>query len=53
MSYETIDIARGSSQDEGIGIVTLNRPKVLNALNTQLMTELVDALQELDQKSVV
>jgi enoyl-CoA hydratase len=45
VAYESILVER----DGAIGIVTLNRPKVLNALNTQLMTELVDALQELDR----
>lgn len=45
MAYETIQVAREGS----VGIVTLDRPAVLNALNTQLMTELVDALEELDR----
>src|SRR5690606_7198061 len=31
-----------------VGIVTLNRPKQLNALNDQLMTELGTALQAFD-----
>lgn len=45
MTYETITVER----EDAVGVVTLNRPKVLNALNTQLMTELVDALGELDR----
>jgi enoyl-CoA hydratase len=49
MSYETLSVER----DGAIGVVTLNRPKVLNALNTQLMTELVDALQEFDRDTEV
>jgi len=36
-------------RDERVGIVTLNRPKELNALNTQLMSELVNALEEFDR----
>lgn len=36
-------------RDEQVGIVTLNRPKELNALNFQLMHELAEALQELDR----
>jgi enoyl-CoA hydratase len=35
--------------EENIGIVTLNRPKVLNALNHELMEELVKALEEFDR----
>lgn len=45
MTYETLDIQR----DGAVGIITLNRPKVLNALNTQLMSELVDAVSEFDR----
>jgi enoyl-CoA hydratase len=45
MAYETILVER----DGAVGIVTLNRPEKLNALNKQLMTELVDALQEFDR----
>jgi enoyl-CoA hydratase len=35
--------------DEQIAIVTLNRPKVLNALNHELMEELVNALETFDR----
>src|ERR671915_1135934 len=35
-------------RDERIAVVTLDRPKQLNALSTQLMNELVGALEELD-----
>ena len=35
-------------RDERVGIVTLNRPKELNALNLQLVSELADALKALD-----
>jgi enoyl-CoA hydratase len=45
MTYETLLVER----ENAIGIITLNRPKVLNALNTQLMSELVDAVSELDR----
>lgn len=40
-------------QGDGIAVVRLNRPKVLNALNTPLMTELVEALEALDVDDTV
>ncbi len=44
MSFELI-----TTRTEGrVGIITLNRPKHLNALNEQLMTELGTALQAFD-----
>ena len=44
MNYETILIGtRGR-----VGLITLNRPKALNALNNQLMHELMDALESFD-----
>ena len=45
MTYETILVER----EDAVGIVTLNRPKVLNALSSQLLSELIDALEELDR----
>lgn len=45
MAYEVIDVR---IEAEKVGIVTLNRPKQLNALNDQLMDELGDALHALD-----
>lgn len=38
-SFETLQIER---RDPGIMVVTLNRPEVLNAMNTAMMTELRD-----------
>jgi enoyl-CoA hydratase len=40
-------------RDERIAVVTLDRPKQLNALSTQLMNELVGALEELDSDAEV
>jgi enoyl-CoA hydratase len=40
-------------RDERVGIVTLNRPKELNALNTQLIGELAQALEELDRDEAI
>jgi enoyl-CoA hydratase len=44
MAYETI-IAETRGK---VGLLTLNRPKALNALNTTVMAEVVAALQEFD-----
>src|SRR5581483_4299691 len=40
-------------RDERVGIVTLNRPKELNALNFQLVKELADALEEFDRDEAI
>ena len=45
MNYETIQTR---TEGEKVGIITLNRPKQLNALNDQLMTELGAALKAFD-----
>ena len=44
MPYETILVERRGA----VGVVTLNRPKQLNALNAQLVGELDRALTEFD-----
>ena len=49
MSYQSILVSR----DHNIGIVQLNRPKVLNALSFDLMTELVNGLEELDRDAEI
>jgi enoyl-CoA hydratase len=43
-TYETILVER----DQRVGIITLNRPKALNALNSQVMEEVTSAAAELD-----
>ncbi|MDQ7096697.1 enoyl-CoA hydratase-related protein [Desulfosporosinus sp. PR] len=43
MAYETIIVAI----EEGIATITLNRPEVLNALNSQVFEELADAAAKL------
>jgi enoyl-CoA hydratase len=40
-------------RDENVGIVTLNRPNALNALNIQLVGELTNALEELDRDDAI
>lgn len=44
MAYENILL----EQRDGVGVITLNRPQVLNALSTKLMAELMDALDVCD-----
>lgn len=47
--YQYIIVER----DERVGIVTLNRPKELNALNFQLVDELATALEEMDRDDAI
>lgn len=50
MNYELITIR---TEADKIGILTLNRPKQLNALNDQLMTELGTALKAFDSDPAI
>ncbi|MBV8617691.1 MAG: enoyl-CoA hydratase [Curvibacter sp.] len=45
MSYETILVR---TEADKVGVITLNRPKQLNALNDQLMNELGQALKDFE-----
>ena len=49
MQYETLIV----QVDDGIGTITLNRPKVLNALNNQVIMELGEATLELGMNDSV
>lgn len=49
MTYENI-LTRAEGR---AGVVQLNRPKALNALNRELMTELMDALEAFDRDPAV
>ena len=40
MTYDTLKIAIGADK---VGIITMNRPEVLNAMNTQMGLDLLDA----------
>ena len=49
MSYENII----ATTEGNVGIITLNRPKALNALNSALLNELVTALEAFDKDNNV
>ncbi|MFJ6381337.1 enoyl-CoA hydratase [Kitasatospora sp. NPDC092039] len=49
MTFETILVERKGR----VGLITLDRPKALNALNTLLMTEVVSAATEFDRDSEI
>ena len=49
MAYETIIV----DVEDYVATITLNRPEALNALNSQLLGELVTALQDADQNEKV
>jgi enoyl-CoA hydratase len=49
MSYENIIVAI----EGAVGVAQLNRPKVMNALNGELMRELAQALEEFDANDAV
>ena len=42
-TYENILVTKNYREHAHVALVQLNRPKVLNALSTDLMRELVDA----------
>ena len=49
MAYETILVERRGK----VGIITLNRPKALNALSSALMDDLARGLDELEADEAV
>lgn len=49
MAYQNIQVAA----EDGVAIITLNRPDVLNALNRATMDELVDAIEGFDRDEAV
>jgi len=50
MAYETIEVR---TEGDKVGVITLNRPKQLNALNDQLMDELSAALKAFDADEAI
>jgi enoyl-CoA hydratase/carnithine racemase len=49
MDYQNIT----TKIEDGVGLITLNRPKALNALNNELLTELIGVLEDWDRGSEV
>jgi enoyl-CoA hydratase len=49
MNYETIAV----SKDGMVGVITLNRPQAMNALNTTMVTELISALSGFEKDDEV
>jgi enoyl-CoA hydratase/carnithine racemase len=49
MEYQNILV----KVEDGVGVITLNRPKALNALNSELLGELVSALEDWDRGTEV
>ncbi|MEP7292510.1 MAG: enoyl-CoA hydratase-related protein, partial [Chloroflexota bacterium] len=50
MPYETI---LTETPAEGVGLVRLNRPQALNALNSQIVHEIFDALEAFEHDDSV
>ena len=50
MAHEFITVR---TENSNVGVITLNRPKQLNALNDQLMSELGDALLAFDRDDAI
>ena len=50
MSYEFIQVR---TEADKVGVITLNRPKQLNALNSELMVELGHALKDMDTNTAI
>src|SRR5512135_2771878 len=49
MEYRNIIVTK----EEGYAVVQFNRPEVMNAINMELMAELVDAMENLDKDEAV
>lgn len=52
-SFENILVTKNYRDHQHIALIQLNRPKVLNAISTDLLREVVEALNELDSDKEV
>ncbi|MFL0355683.1 enoyl-CoA hydratase-related protein [Erythrobacter sp. GH1-10] len=46
MSYETILVEKNAQGTKGVTLMTLNRPQALNALNSKVLDELIEAFAD-------
>ena len=53
MTFETLITSTHGPEGQQVGVVTLNRPKQLNALNDQLMDELAAALKGFESDDAI
>ena len=49
----TILLEKKIDGHEGVAVITYNRPESLNALNTQMATEIIDAFHQLEQDETI